>query len=343
MFVPPPPAGSLVKEAYTHDHILIKVFTLFLEILFNFIIGLASITEPTRETIALMTITIFVISAIIIAIASAVIVAIDICTNERPIHKNKALWLFTLSKVFTGFGAVSYYIGDNLRNIITEYSVELDCDAACTENVEIVAVYFLFIALTTFVFLPTIFCKITKAFDDTYDIHQIRKDLYKEYSVQYLVFHMVALVLDFDAVYTGVWEYAFVDVVNCDTEEIIGSSACIITGWITWSIYAITFAYYSTNIKGIKFCKYQGSQYRCLTGLYYATLILFFATFFPTHILADNIEPLSCGCTNIGNVSFTLLTCEERPGVIQTRLAFYFYGMVLLFLQGIFGTVIKTW
>ena len=285
-----------------------------------------------------MAISVFGISAIIIAIASALIVAVDICTSEKPVHKNRRLFLFSLSKIFTGLGAISYYIGNNLRNVIEEYGEELNCGGIeCMENVNISSVYLLFNALTTFVFLPTIFRKITRAFDKTYDVHQIENE---ETSVQYFVFHMVALMLDFEAVYTGIWDYAFTDIQNCDTNEIIGSTACIVTGWAVWTVYAITYANFS-NIKiGIlnsMKCKHYKSQLCLLDGLYYATLVLFFTTFFPTHILADNVEPLSCGCADSVNSSSTLLACEERTGVLEVRIAFHFYGLMMLILQGVFG------
>lgn len=62
---------------------------------------------------------------------------------------------------------------------------------------------------------------------------------------------MLALIMDLDSFYTALWVFAFVDVENCDIKEIPGSSACLVAGWITWSIYGFTYAYYLTNLRPI--------------------------------------------------------------------------------------------
>lgn len=333
--------GSQARHSYTHDHDIIKASTLSLQVLGNFVILLVILTEPSRHQAALASVIIFAVIAITIVAANSIDAIIDLFPDKQSPH-NSVSWLLILSKILTVIGVTCYYIGNSLPGILSEFSSELNCDTGCVESAQIAGVYFLFVALITFIFLPEIFRKANKVLDDTYNVHSIRKDLYKEYHIQYLVFRMLALVLDFDTVYTGVWEFAFDNSADCDVDDIVGSSACVLTGWFIWSIYTLTYVYYLTSIKtmlqNIKSCKYEGNEQCCLNGLYYATLILFFATFFPVYILADNVEPLSCGC-DIGNTSLTLRSCEARSGVLETRIAFYFYEMVILILLGVFGTV----
>lgn len=311
-----------------------------MQVLGDFVVSLVVLTEPDRQQAALASIIVFAITTTTILTVNSIDFFIDLLPSKQSPH-NKVSWLLVLSKILTVIGVTCYYIGNNLPGILSGFSSELGCDAECIESGQIASVYFLFVALTTFIFLPEIFRKANKVLDDTYSVHHIRKDLYTEYHVQYLVFRMLALVLDFDTIYTGVWEFAFDNSEDCDADDIIGSSACVLTGWVTWSVYTITYVYYLTSIKTmLQKINNKGPERCCLNALYFTTLILFFTTFFPVYILADNVEPLSCGCGDVGgNTSSTLRSCEARSGVLETRIAFYFYEMMILIMLGIFGTV----
>lgn len=151
---------------------------------------------------------------------------------------------------------------------------------------------------------------------------------------------MLGLLLDFDAIYTGIWVYAFTDVETCDTDEIIGSSLCIAAGWITWTLHGIAYIFYLTNVSAlvasiIFSCNRTQEEAplkkRMVNWIFYGFLIVFFFTFFPTHILSDNEEPLSCGCANslTSNLTSSTFTCEDRPGVVETRLALDFYQLMI--------------
>lgn len=301
------------------------------------------LTDPNRQQIADANVVVFIVITLIIVIVNTLDVTRDLCTNGRPVHKNKEQWLVTASKVLTVVGVTSYYIGDNLPSLLDEFSVELNCDARCVEQGLIAGVYFIFVALSTFTFLPEVFRMIHEVLDKDYDAHYIRRDPYKEYHLQYFIIRMLALLLDFDAIYTGIWVYGFVDIENCDANDIVGSTICIATGWITWSAYAIVYAHFLSNVRSllndIPSCKPLKAKYRVLNGFFYATVIVFFTTFFPIHILADNGEPLSCGCVDIGNTSLTAFTCEERPGVLEARIAFLFYQVTILLALGGLGAV----
>ena len=304
-------------------------------------IAMVSLTDRNRKEFALT-------KSIILALSALIITAVNITDICRGINRNRRCniegWLVSISQAFAVLGIISYYIGDNLPELLSEFSEELDCDEQCQENGLIAGVYFLFIALTAFTFLPEIFKKVNKVINEEYDEHKyMTSEPFKKYHVQYFVIRMLALTLDFDAVYTGVWVYAFVNEENCDTNDIIGSSFCVATGWVVWSVYAFAFGYYLTDIrakiKNIRYCKLLETEYKVLNGFFYAALILFFFTFFPVHILADNEEPLSCGCTSSKNASKTVFSCEERLGVRETRVAFFTYQLVLLATLAILGGV----
>lgn len=236
-------------------------------------------------------------------------------------------------------GATFYYIGDNLPQILSDYSTELNCDEACVRRGFIAGVYFLFIALTTFNFLPTIFRRVSKTLQEDYEAERY---LYARFQFRFFVLRMLALLLDFDAIYTACWVYAFIDVENCGVDEIVGSSITILTGWITWSIYAIAYAFYLPNVastlKQVLCCKLPEKKHRVLNGIYYATMILLLVTIFPLHILGDNTEPIECGCTTFNNATIRTFTCQQRRSVNSTRLAIFFYQLVLIGLLGSLGT-----
>ena len=303
--------------------------------------AMVSLTDRNRDDLAMSKSIVLALTAVIIATVNFIDVGRGMCGVTRG---NKEGWLIISSQIFVVLGAVSYYIGDNLPELLSEFPEELNCDEQCQERGLIAGIYFLFVALTAFTFLPEIFRKANKVVNEEYDEHKyMTSEPFKRYHVQYFVIRMLALTLDFDAVYTGVWVYAFVDVENCDTNDIVGSSFCIATGWVTWSVYAFTFGYYLTNvriiIKNIRYCKLLETEYKVLNGFFYAAFILFFFTFFPVHILSDNEEPLSCGCASSENASMTVFACEERPGVMETRVTFFTYQLVLLGALAILGGV----
>jgi hypothetical protein len=330
------------RHGATHNHDTVKVLTLAFQVLGDFIIAMVSLTDQNPDDLVLAKLVVFSLIASTILVVTLLDVSRSICTNKRPIHENKEEWLVTASQLLIILGVVSYYIGDNLPGIIDEFPEELNCDPQCEENVLIVGVFFLFLALTTFTFLPDLFRKINKIINEDYDIDHLCQEKFKTFQVQFFVLHMIGLILDFDAVYTAVWVYAFVDVENCDTNNIIGSSFCIATGWITWTIYALVFGYYLTHIRRIikhfTSCKME-TEHWVINGLFFGTLLLFFTTFFPVHILADNVEPLSCGCENPTNTSATVLQCVERAGVRETRVVFLAYQLLMFIALGVLGMI----
>lgn len=332
----------LDRHSRSHDHDLIKVFALFLQVVSGLILQLFILSDQLKRNVAEANTIIFATVGVIIIIANAADLLHDFCSNKRPLHENKEVWLVTTSKILVFLGVLAYYTGKNLPKILSEFSLELGCDPTCEERVLIAGVFFLFVSLSTFTFIPSIFRKINKVVNPEYSDDYIRENGHRGYTVQYLVLRMTALVLNFDTIYTGVWVYAFVDVKDCNTDDIIGSSASIIAGWITWSLYALAYVYYLTNfgsiLKHVKYCKILEIKYRILNGFYYGFLILFFVTFFPIHILASNTEPLSCGCSNL-NKTLIVFTCGERVEVLKIRIALFFHQVTILTALGVIGAV----
>ena len=231
----------LDRHGKSHDHDFVKVFTLFTQVLGDFILNLVILTDPNRDDLAITSVVIFAVVSATVIFVNSLDLARDVYINKY----NKEKWLLTTSKTLVILCVLCYIIGDNLPDILTEYSVELDCDTQCQEHALISGVFFLFISLATFNFIPSIFRKINGIINENYNHHYIREDKYKDYQLQYFIMRMIALILDFDTIYTGVWVYAFVDVQNCDTDDIIGSTATIFAGWVTWTIYAVVYAYLS--------------------------------------------------------------------------------------------------
>ena len=301
------------------------------------------LSSPTREGVALATIVLFTTVGCIILIANTANIIHDLVTNKRPLHENKEAWLVTLSKTITVIGVVSFYVGDNVPEILMEYSDELGCDIECTERGLIAGLYLLYAAVSTFMLIPGIFRRVSEVVVKGYDIDYVRKDVFNEYHIQYFIIRMLALVLDLNVVYTSIWVFAFIDIEVCDTNELLGTSFSILTAWGIWTCYGIIYIYYLSNVKAtlssIISCRLPRTRYRCLYGFYYAVLILFFLTFFPINILSDNVQPLSCGCVGPDNTSLTTLGCETIPGVLETRVAFFSYQVFLLVGMGVLGGV----
>lgn len=319
-----------------------KVFTLVLQLLGDFSIELIVFTHSNKKEVAVAYVIIIVIITLLITGANAAVVLDNVlCTNKRPVKDNKGQWLITVSETFIILGALFYYLGKHIPTLLDTYGEELNCDALCAKRGVIGGVCLLFIALSAFTFLPELFRKIHKGLDSSYDSHSIANTSYRDSHLQYLVLHMLALMVDFDALYAGVWSQAFSDYATCDVDDIIGSLTCVIVGWITWSVYTIVYAYCLSNIgrivKNIKNCKLLDIKYRCLNTLYYTTLILFFLSFFVVHILAGNVEPLSCGCASLPNGTTSTSECVEISGVHETRVAFFSYQIVLLAAMGGLG------
>lgn len=98
------------RHGHTHDHDLIKVFALVMQILGNFVLMLILLSSPTRQGAALATIVLFSIVVCTILIANTANIIHDLVTNKRLFHKNKEAWLVTISKTLTAIGVVSFYI-----------------------------------------------------------------------------------------------------------------------------------------------------------------------------------------------------------------------------------------
>ena len=340
------PLALLQRHSRSHEHDMVKAFALFVKILGGLLRHLIAVSGVSRGTLAIATFSIFGASNFILLFVYFTYLMRDIFINinGRSLRKNEEEWLLTISKVLIVLGALCYHTGDNLPGYLADFSNEIHCDATCVQRGQIAGVVLLFVALVTFKFIPQLFRKVNTLIDENYDEDFILGEAYETYRMQWLAIRMAALTLDFDAVYTATWIYTFVNTENCGFNDILGSTACILTGWFAWTIYAITYINYITNIASIvehfKAYKQLHVRYRIVNVLYYTTMVLFLATLFPIHVLANNEEPLSCGCAGAtANNSLTVFTCRDRPGVLETRLALLLYQVMVLTALGCLGVV----
>ena len=252
-------------------------------------------------------------------------------------------WLSTVSKVFISLGSISYYIGNNLPEFLLQNSAVLGCDDECIRRGMVAGTFFIFVALTTFTFIPTIFEKLNKMpqFKTTEKkiAHKMKK--YKPAEVQWLSLRMIALTLQIDTIYSALWTNTIGSINGCGHAVVIGSAATIALGWITWGVYAILYMDYLEQVRETakKFhlnFKKAGHKHRITNILFFVTVLLFLVTFFPVHIISINQVPLSCGCHgNLTVTNGTLGGCVDEGGVVITRVVLLSYQAVLLTVMAI--------
>ena len=271
--------------------------------------------------------------------------------------ENRESWLVTGSQFLTTVGSLSYFVGDNLPSFLQNYLP--DCEMDCENKGVIAGTFFLFLALTTFTFIPEVFSKLNGAINKNFNSNFIQEKRYEPEQVQWLVMRLLALSLNFDTIYSALWIHAVVTVMDCNTDVIIGSGASVLVGWITWSVYAGCYSSYLARVKDTVF-KFKKAHknlhpgYLALEIVYYTTLVLFLVTYLPVHLVADNSVPLSCSCTGDFNDTFNAtdsiimngnvtdegeLVCMEPYEVVLTRVVLLSYETVLVTALGILALV----
>lgn len=232
---------------------------------------------------------------------------------------------------------MSYYIGDNLPSfLMTYFESNCDADSDCIKNGAVAGTFFLYLALTTFTFIPKIFSKLNENVNPSYSPSYIKEKQHEPVQVQWLTIRLLALVLNFDSIYSALWNQAIVTVGRCTSGIIIGSAVSILIGWITWSIYAVCYSYNLDRIKQIVM-KFKNSH-KNLLGKHYVLEMMFYCTilltYFPIHIMADNNLPLSCSCLNTTDTTSSAANnntvCDEPHDVVLTRVVLLSYETVLL-------------
>jgi hypothetical protein len=340
------PLALLHRHSRNHDHDIIRAIAVIVKIMGGLLKNLVAISGVSRKKLSLASISILGIDSFILVVVYFTYMIRDLIRNILTVRGNREEWLLSSSRFLIILGVLSYHTGDTLPVILQDFSKELHCDKTCVKRGLILGACLMFTALTMFQFIPSIFQKINEQINIDFNIHFIRNEEYREHRMQWFVLRMIALLLDFDVVYTTLWVYTFIDTENCDFNNIIGSSVCILTGWLTYTAYSATHIAYITDtssiIEHLKSLKLLHVKYQIINVLYYTTLILFLSITFPLHILAGNVEPLSCGCAAAAatrNNSATLFACEERLGVVETRLALFLYQFLVLMALGCTGTV----
>lgn len=351
----------LDNHSKDHDHDITKAYTLFVNTLSNLLTNILLLSGSKmagKGTIGILVITAVSILGIngsdVIRILQKSFTSIKFKGKDEHARllakkKSKQSWLTAASKALITLGSVSYYIGNNLPNFLQRQSSRLNCDADCINRGMITGTFFTFVALTTFTFIPEIFNKLSKLADMDFKPDFIKEKMFEPEQMQWLVIRLMSLILQFDTLYASLWTQAIRSVNGCGTSVIIGSTACILFGWITWTIYAILYLKYLNQVKNIiaNFKIHHESlqfKYYAVELLFYGTVVLFLFTFFPVHMTSINSVPLACGCSNgtSGHNTMTHNTtggCAEDQGVLVVRVALLSYQSILLLLLTVIAVV----
>ena len=245
---------------------------------------LSSVQNKNRGngTLAVLGIVLF-ISCVILAVASIV----NACSKNS--YKTFA------KDLVISFAAVVYLIGDNLPDILESDGEDVGCDAQCVQRAQAAGKTLLIFSLVCFRLVPFIFRQTTK--DDKNDDNDDRKAAW--YSL-----HMLSLMVEFDAIYTAVWNEVYMSNGVCDDENHIGTWFSWVILWGTWIAFLFFYLWASsTNIK--KFW----NESKCYCCWFMAALVSAFLVA-GSYILGDNNEPIGCICNNLSE------SCSEVSGNI---------------------------
>lgn len=347
------------RHSRDHNHDLNKVLTLFLNLLGKLLKDIISLTTH-RDTLADLTSTIFAGALLFVLGGHTADLTLNVGRNvgrgrgggapsegEGPGRGES--WLVTVSKVLTIVGTLCYYLGNNLPGVLQRSeAAKVECGPECVRRGVAVAKFFLFLSLTTFIFVPSLFRKINSLFNTQYHKLSVAREENRPVQMQWFLVHLTALVLQFDVVYTGIWSYAVGDRETCNIDDVVASVCGLIVGWFTWSFYAFSYSCYlrqvSSTLLGVAASRRLPTRYCLLNVSFNVTAILFLATFFPTYMLVDNELPLGCACDTYNH---TLVIVSEAgrgahsgcEGVLVARLVLSLYQVTLLCTLAVLTTV----
>ena len=66
--------------------------------------------------------------------------------------------------------------------------------------------------------------------------------------------YMLAWMVEFDLIYTALWNEAFMTDASCDGEDSTGSWLSWVIAWVTWSIFLLVYLGVSTNLRSFLAC-----------------------------------------------------------------------------------------
>lgn len=308
------------------------MLTLHLNVFGNLIRYMVLFFGKSRQQAAAASVGIFVTTGLIIAVGSSAHIIHSIVSSVKS-AESAELWLITASELLTTIAVLSYYTAIHLPSFLREYGTELNCDEECSSKAAMAGIFLLFLALITFTFTPAIFSRFNKVINPDYNQSFIAEERYKSLQVRWLIMHLPATTLHFNAIYAALWNTVALTTKGCGSTVIIGSVACILVGWLAWTLYATSHLHYLKRLREIianfkMNHKRLALKHRLLEMSFYGTLLLLLLTGFPIYITSNNDLPLSCGCHNDTLTNTTLSSCNK--GVLVTRVVLLSYQVNLL-------------
>lgn len=189
--------------------------------------------------------------------------------------KDEMLWIKISLLLIQSLGALLYFYGDNIVQIVAKYGDELGCGMTCLSYNKVAAMIASGSALLFFIEFPTCFHRIVKLLD------------YKEKNTGWFsASGMIGTYIKIDALYNTV-VVAAADVDDfCNNIDISINTTflliCILTGI---GLMVVNSHYAATLLK-----KSEHKQHSWIA--YFVFIIL--ALLFPLFLLTDNRQPLDC-------------------------------------------------
>ena len=255
-------------------------------------------TSSDNEREAIGAVAVFVTFGVIALIAMMIISAIltvKIKNNQR---------YYIVSDFIVIFATLLYYVGDNLHPVLETYGEELSCDETCVEDAQTAGRCLLFAALILFRVSPKLLRKWLQVNQvDVVEIEATKKP--NLFSAAFIV-HILALLIDYDAIFSSVWGDFFTPNGMCTPSQLRGSWACWAISFLIGVVFVILYFYLENGRLSNAFCDCKPSPNTCLM-----LVALVIICFLPgMYLLGDNDEPIGCVCNGFN----TTTGCSEITG-----------------------------
>lgn len=219
-------------------------------------------------------------------------------------------------------GALFFFYGNNINDLIGNYGFDIGCDATCTANSRIISSFALGIALIIFNIVPPVTKSVLKL------LKLKRKPtsvVAKKIPDWFAAIDMITMFVKINTLYS-----AIVSMVQsaefCNNTDVATSTTfllvCIIIGFFAEVVYFMNAR--ATN-------KDNSKLYTGLVSFTFAAMLLCL----PLYLLADNRQPLDCafGCDTFAlNLGLNALSCNslanEGVRIGFTTLALIFIGTI---------------
>lgn len=216
-------------------------------------------------------------------------------------------------------GALLYFYGDNITNLLNNYSAQLNCNDTCVASNRTAASFCLGVALIIFQIFPFIGKKCLKVLKRA---DKIKPPSTKKTPDWFSVIDMITIFVKLDTLYSAILVMvepsAFCDTINVGniTAFLV---VCILTGIIAqlaYFLFALTTNEYGENV------------FKVVVGIAFVGLIFCL----PLYLLADNRQPFDCafGCDMFAdNITANALSCNSTLNG-SVRLGFTVLSFILI-------------